>query len=75
MIYFFKEEKEKERETKIQREKYDIFYSNLLQVRNLEIRIKCIERAYFFFEKNKHSSPKREPLFPKVRKIYRSLLS
>lgn len=25
MIYFFKEEKEKERETKIQREKYDIF--------------------------------------------------
>lgn len=49
MIYFFKEEKEKERETKIQREKYDIFYSNLLQVRNLEIRIECIERAYFFF--------------------------
>lgn len=74
MIYFFKERKRNENSERKIRYFRLFFSSNLLRVRNLELKIRtcsreCIERAYFFFffEKNKRSSPKREPLFPKVR--------
>lgn len=54
MIYFFKERKRNENSERKIRYFRLFFSSNLLRVRNLELKIRtcsreCIERAYFFF--------------------------
>lgn len=53
MWYIFLKEREKSENSEGKIRYFRLFYSNLFQVRNLEIKIRtcsreCIERAYFF---------------------------